>query len=108
MKKADKLAMLRQLTRLRADRASSRLARVQGLIDTLEARATKLRDVPAAEFSSLSASVVQDRWERWRALNLAQINTQVARLNVAAQPQREARARETAREAVLKKLEKRL
>ena len=108
MKQSEKLTLLRQLTRLRADRASSRLAKVQGLIDTLEARATKLRDVPDAAYNSLSASIVQDRWERWRALNLAQINTQIARLNVAAQPQREARAKETAREAVLKKLEKRL
>lgn len=108
MKDAKRLALLRDLTRLRADRAASRLAQVQGLIDTLETRAAKLRDVPDAAFDSLSASLVQDKWERWRAQNLAQINTQVARLNIAAQPQREARARETAREAVLKKLEKRL
>lgn len=108
MKEAEKLALLRQLTRLRADRASIRLAKVQGLIDTLEERAAKLRDVPDAPFESLSASIVQDRWERWRATNLAQINTQIARLNVAAQPQRETRAREMAREAVLKKLERRL
>ena len=104
MTRAEQLILLQQLARLRADRAAARLARVQGLIDTLETRATALRDVPAADYNDLSEAVVRDRWDRWRAQNLAQLNTQIARLNIAAQPQREAQARETARLGVIKKI----
>lgn len=104
MNRTGQLVLLQQLARLRADRAAARLARVQGLIDTLEARATALRDAPNADFGDLPGAVVQDRWDRWRALNLAQLNTQVARLNMAAQPQREIHARETARVGVLGKI----
>lgn len=104
MKRAEQLILLQHLAKLRADRAAARLARVQGLIDTLEERASALRDAPDANFQDLSSATVQDRWDRWRAINLAQLNTQIARLNVAAQPQRETHARETARVGVLGKI----
>ncbi|SDY44509.1 hypothetical protein SAMN05444004_101459 [Jannaschia faecimaris] len=104
MNRDAQLDLLRQLSRLRADRAAARLARIQGLLNTLEDKATALREEPDTPFTSVAESVVRDRWNRWRAVNLMQINTQVARLNIAAQPQREAQARDIARAAVLTKL----
>ncbi|CTQ49095.1 hypothetical protein JDO7802_01105 [Jannaschia donghaensis] len=107
MTRAERLALLGRLARLRADRASGRLAKVQVLIDEMERRADAMRDVPDAPFDSMAESVMRDRWERWRGQNLARINLHVARLNTVAQPQREAQARETARAAILEKLQKR-
>ena len=106
MTRDERLALLAKLAALKADRAAARLARVQALIDEMERRAAALRDVPDAPFVSLSESIMRDKWDRWRTQNLAKINTQVARLNVVAQPEREAHARETARAAVLAKLRK--
>lgn len=105
MKRAEQLALLRRLAALRADRAAARLARVQGLIDTLETRAAALRSAPVEPRTSISEAQVRDRWDRWRAQNLTVLNMQIARLNAAAQPQREALARETARGQVLGKLD---
>lgn len=104
MTRAEHLALLGQLAKLRADRAAARLARVQGLIETLDSRADALRAAPSEPRLSISEAQVRDRWDRWRAQNLEVLNVQVARLNAAAQPQRETLAKETARQQVLTKL----
>ena len=98
--------MLQRLSALRADRTAARLARVQSLINTLEDQAATLRKVPPIQPSSAQDAVIHDRWARKRAQSLAVLNTQIARLHGAAQPQREAFAREAARTAVLEKLRK--
>lgn len=105
MTRAEQLALLRQLASLRADRAAARLARVQGLIDTLETRADALRSAPSEPGGAISEAQIRDRWDRWRTQNLTVLNGQIARLNGAAQPQREALAKETARGQVLRKLD---
>ena len=63
MMRTEQLKLLQRLAGLRADRAAARLARVQGLIDTLEERAAKLRDAPAADMSNIANAMAQDRWE---------------------------------------------
>ncbi len=107
MTRAERLTLLRQLARLRSDRATARLAQVQGLIDTLEAQADALRQAPTHAPATVQEAVMQDRWSRHRMQSLAQLNVQIARLRGAAQPQRELCARETARENVLGKLARR-
>ncbi|WP_299818244.1 hypothetical protein [uncultured Jannaschia sp.] len=107
-RKTAELARLRRLADLRTDRSAARLARIQGLIDELEGRAGALRDARPEPPASIGEAQMQDRWNRWRREQVTMLNTQVARLNAVAQPQRETLARDRARAAVLGKLKDRL
>lgn len=107
MKQAD-LRQLTLLADLRADRSAARLAKIQGLIDALEAKATALRDARPEQPASIAEAVMRDRWNRWRAQQVTMFNTQIARLQVVAQPQRELHARDRARTMVLAKVRGRL
>lgn len=102
--KQDDLKQLAKLAELRADRSAARLAKIQGLIDTLEAKATALREARPEAPGSIPEAVMRDRWNRWRAQQVAMLNTQIARLQVVAQPQRELHARDRARTMVLEKV----
>lgn len=105
--KADDLAQLARLAELRADRSAARLAKIQGLIDTLEAKAAALRDARSEAPASIAEAVMRDRWNRWRVQQTTMLNTQIARLQVVAQPQRELHARDRARTLVLEKVRER-
>lgn len=102
------LEQLRKLAELRADRSAARLAKIQGLIDTLEGKATALRDARPDAPASIPEAAMRDRWNRWRAQQVGVLNTQIARLQVVAQPQRELHARDRARTMVLEKVRDRL
>ena len=102
------LARLAQLADLRADRSAARLAKIQGLIDTLESKAAALREARPEQPESIAEAVMRDRWNRWRAQQVGVLNTQIARLQVVAQPQREVHARDRARTMVLARVRDRL
>ncbi|WP_281824929.1 hypothetical protein [Jannaschia rubra] len=102
----DPLDMLGQLAGLRADRSAARLAKVQVLIDRLQGKLDALRDAAPGTPGSIAEAVMRDRWHRWRAGQIAELNLQIARLEGIAQPHREAHARDAARQAVLERLKK--
>lgn len=104
--RTDRLAQLAALAGLRADRSAARLARVQQAIDALEAKACMLRAPMAEAPGSVAEAVMRDRWDRWRAEQVRLLNHRIARLQAAAQPQREARARDEARRRVVESLAK--
>ena len=95
------MAQLAALAGLRAERSATRLARVQRAIDALEARADALRRPMAEPPGSVADAVMRDRWDRWRGEQLRLLGTRIARLHAAAQPEREARARDEARRRVV-------
>lgn len=101
-----RLSRLEALAGLRADRSGARLARVQTAIDALERKAAALRHPQVGAPASVADAVMRDRWDRWRSEQLRQIGHQLARLHAAAQPQREAHARDRARRSVLERLTK--
>ena len=103
MKRA-RLDQLAALATLRADRASSRLGRLQAAIDGLAAKAEALRAPMAEPPGSISEAVMRDRWDRWRSEQLRLANERILRLEAAAQPLRELRARDQARAEVLARL----
>ena len=100
----DDLGQLELLAGLRADRSASRLARIQAAIDGLERKAEGLRAATGEAPGSVAEAVMRDRWHRWRAEQLRLLNHQIARLQMVAQPQREAHARDAARRQVLARL----
>lgn len=101
-----KLRELGILASLRENQSAVRLAKVQSLIDRLQSKAEDLRSRHLTTPENVSQAVVQDRWDRWRAAQLAELSTQIARLHAVAQPERERHARNVARRAVLEKLSK--
>ncbi|SFJ42427.1 hypothetical protein SAMN04488095_2824 [Jannaschia pohangensis] len=101
---ARKLRDLEQLATLRRDRSAVRLAKIQSLIDRLQTKADDLRGKELAASADIAQAIVQDRWDRWRAGQLAELSTQIARLQAVAQPERERHARDQARRAILEKL----
>lgn len=102
--KDDRLAQLGALAALRTDRASARLVRLQGAIDGIESKAAALRDVRPEPPGSVSDAVMRDRWHRWRTEQLRFLGQQAARLHAAAQPLREAQARDRARQRIIERL----
>jgi len=106
-RRTQKLRDLETLASLREDRSAARLAKVQSLIDRLQAKAEDLRSKRLMAPDDVAQAIVQDRWDRWRANELAELSTQIARLYAVAQPERERHARDVARRAVLEKLSKR-
>lgn len=104
--KRDELAQLTALAEIRADRSASRLVRLQTAIDALEAKAASLRNPCEEAPGSIADAVMHDRWNRWRSEQIRLLNARILRLQVVAQPLREAQARDTARAKVLEKLAK--
>ncbi len=105
MKPAE-LEQLRQLAALRAQRSGAQLARIQRAINIAEDRAEALRTNPDSAPGSVSEAVFRDRWNRWRKQELQVLNGKIALMQSAAQPQREAHARDRARESVIDELSK--
>lgn len=93
-----------RLAGLRADRSAARLAQIQAAIDVLETKASTLRDAATEAPASVAEAVMRDKWDRWRTEQLRVLNHQIARLQMVAQPQREAHARDNARRKVIEKL----
>ncbi|WGH80175.1 hypothetical protein [Jannaschia ovalis] len=98
------LRSLRALAQLRAERSGRDLAVYRGRIAALEARRATLTDQPLQAPETLAEAAAQDRWLRWRAAELSQLSLAAARLHAAAQPQREAHARDRARSEVIDRL----
>ena len=102
--KSQDLQQLIELAQIREQKSGAKLARLQTLIDQLEGKATALRTATPNANGDIGAAIMQDRWHRWRNQQIAVLNTQVARLQAVAQPERERHARNVAKRNVIETL----
>ena len=100
----ERLADLEALARLRADRSAGQLEKFASAIDRLERKVQTLRETVPDAPEDVAEGIMRDRWHRWRRQQISTLNLQLARLQAAAQPLREAHARDLARKTVLEKL----
>ncbi|GIT91629.1 hypothetical protein JANAI62_20860 [Jannaschia pagri] len=103
MTKAD-LRALHKLAELRALRSAADLAKRQTVVSALEAQAAPLRQTASCETADISQLMVQEKHDLWRADQLSRLTLQLAQAQAAAQPYREAHARDTARAKVIERL----
>lgn len=95
---------LAHLARLRADHSARELARVSKPLAELAQARAQLQVAGDGGGPDLAQAAMRDRWLRWRASELRRLSVVEARLQAAAQPKREAHARDRARYEVLQKL----